>query len=255
MMEKVDAIDGLDFLMDMFFKDKVSMDRLFEYIYFFDKDLVKEHAAQILEDIADEEKSIPVRYSHKDGAYFKKNNVKRSSPNLKNKMAAKKTMESDAYYANINGRSEIRVCIDPDGNKTIKDYIFQKTKHSFERGKSTIVNSMISHIWGNTNDPLFFSLLWNIVITPLPLSFILDKNADITYQKINNLAHKEFIVEFQELIKAVSIILYNPNELMKQNLIDHSNGIHNPERIRKAKELIDNNKIKFLPYHSSHQTN
>ena len=154
-MEKIDSIDGLDFLMDNFFEDESILDKLFKYIYFVDRDLVNEHANKILEDIKSGN-PIPVRYSQKNGAYFKNNTTRKSSPRFKNRKEAFKGIHSGDYYSSVNGRSRIKVCIDSDGNKSIKDFISTRTKHSFANGKSTIINCMISHVWGNTNDPLFF---------------------------------------------------------------------------------------------------
>ena len=249
-MDKIDSIDGLDFLMDNFFKDDIILDELFKYIYFINKDLVNEQASQILVDIKNSI-PIPVRYSQKDGAYFKNNSTRKSSPRFKNRKDAYKSLSTEKYFSSEKGRGDIRVCIDSDGNKSIKDFISLRTNHSFKSGKSTIINCMISHIWGNTNDPLFFSLLWNIVITPLPLSFILDKDALKTYKIIDNQKHRDFILEFKELIKAISILLFNPNEIMDEILIENSKDFPKDKNMKKAKELIDGGKIKFLPYHTS----
>ena len=247
-MEKIDAIDGLDFLMDNFFEDEIILDKLFDYIYFIDVDVVKEQANKVLAEIKDGN-PIPVRFSQRGGAYFKNNATRKSSPKIKNRKDAYNLLKNEVYYSSANGRSEIRVCIDSDGNKSIKDYISDKTKHSFTNGKSTIINSMISHIWGNTNDPLFFSLLWNIVITPLPISFILDKQEDTIYRTTVNERNKKFINEFKSLIKAISIQLYDPNKLMNEEklIVDFPND----DIMAKAEKLIYEKKIKFLPNHTS----
>jgi len=245
-MEKIDSIDGLDFLMDNFFEDEIILDKLFKYIYFIDIDLVNEQANKVLDKI-ERGDPIPVRYSQKDGAYFKNNATRKSSPKFKNRKEAFNALKNEVYFSSAKGRSKIRVCIDSDGNKSIKDFLSDKTYHSFSSGKSTINNCMISHIWGNTNDPLFFSLLWNIVITPLPLSFILDKQEDTIYKTTVNEKNRKFIKEFKRIIKAISILLYKPNELMLETLIDKPDE----DTMMRAQDLKDRNKIKFLPFHTS----
>lgn len=246
-MEKIDSIDGLDFLMDNFFEDEIILDKLFKYIYFIDVDLVIEQANKVLDEI-ERGNPIPVRYSQKDGAYFKNNVIRKSSPKFKNRKEAYNVLKNEVYFSSTKDRSKIRVCIDSDGNKSIKDFISKRTYHAFTNGKSTIINSMISHIWGNTNDPLFFSLLWNIVITPLPISFILDKQEDTIYSTTVNEKNRKFIKEFKNIIKAVSILLYEPNKLMRKELLEK---YPDDDVMIRAKDLIDGNKIKFLPYHTS----
>ena len=249
-MDNIDSIDGLDFLMDNFFNDKEDFEKLFRYVYFIDNKIVRMQSNDILDNIK-QNLPIPVRFSQKNGAFFKNNSTRTSSPKFNNRKDAFDKMKGNNYYSSVVGRNKILVCIDSDGNKSIKDYISKKTKHSFVSGKSTIINCMISHIWGKTDDPLFFSLLWNVVITPLPLSFILDKDAVKTYKIIDNKKHMEFIVDFKELIKAISILLNNPTELMNEKSLFNDGDVPDIKYFSWAEDLIVRGKIKFLPNHSS----
>ena len=96
--------------------------------------------------------------------------------------------------------------------------------------------------------PFFFSLLWNIVITPLPISFILDKQEENMYVTIENAKNKKFIKEFKDIIKAIAIQLYQPNELMQEKLVD----LPNEDIMKRADDLIKRDKIKFLPFHTTY---
>ena len=88
---------------------------------------------------------------------------------------------------------------------------------AIEKGTGYIINSnssdlknfTLSHIWeSTTHNPYYFSSLWNIVIIPNYLNYIMDKPQ--SQDKINE--------TIQELMKAICIELYNPNTLMQNKI-------------------------------------
>lgn len=66
--------------------------------------------------------------------------------------------------------------IDNNGNSAVKKVIKDLTGYSVSAGKtSDFMNYKISHIWGNTQDPRYFTNLWNLVLVPAWANDLLDK--------------------------------------------------------------------------------
>lgn len=85
------------------------------------------------------------------------------------------------YYWNNIYRSKsldnIEVLLDVDGNREVRRIINSVTGIVVSQGnKSDILFGKISHIWGETSNPFFFTSLWNIVIVPAYFNDILDKD-------------------------------------------------------------------------------
>ena len=85
------------------------------------------------------------------------------------------------YYWNniyrLRSLDNIEVKLDADGNSEVKNIIKTLTGTSVSVGKkSDIKFGKISHIWGETSNPFFFTSLWNIVIVPAYYNDILDKD-------------------------------------------------------------------------------
>lgn len=72
---------------------------------------------------------------------------------------------------------DIKVELDKDGNYEVKGIIKSLTDTSVSAGKNSDIKfGKISHIWGETSNPFFFTSLWNIVIVPAYFNDILDKD-------------------------------------------------------------------------------
>lgn len=84
------------------------------------------------------------------------------------------------YWNNIyrsKGLDNIEVLLDVDGNREVRRIINSLTGIVVSQGnKSDILFGKISHIWGETSNPFFFTSLWNIVIVPAYFNDILDKD-------------------------------------------------------------------------------
>jgi hypothetical protein len=77
----------------------------------------------------------------------------------------------------VDGTLQIPILADPDGNTAVRDIIEKNTGYTVSSGYNDFfTNFKISHIWGNANDPRFFTSFWNIVIVPAWANDNLDKN-------------------------------------------------------------------------------
>lgn len=145
---------------------------------------------------------IPVRYSRQN-VYSISNTGKTTVRNA--------SLNGIVYYIdpNIPG-ARVPIEIDYDGNKAVRDVIKKYTDHKVSSGKaSKILYHTIAHIWGNATHPYFFCMLWNVCLIPNHVAWITDKNATpgtIPY-------------DLQELLKAISWKLYNPNSLLPTPLV------------------------------------
>lgn len=108
---------------------------------------------------------------------------------------------SITYTVNTNnGKKEIQVKIDKDGNKAVRDLIKTITGHKVSQGiDSTFHFYKISHIWGNASDPRYFTNLWNIVLVPAWANDLLDKTN----------SREPLTVAFRQIIKYVCIKYYD----------------------------------------------
>jgi hypothetical protein len=225
-------IDGMEDLLSLFETTEAFYEHLFKSIKFFKQSIVQESARSLLKKI-DENEKIPVRYTMKTKDFFHSptdsNQRGFNKKNFKNKKDA-------LYFAEIENlvhtKTGIRICIDSDNNTYVKKEIFATTGYKVSSGAgSHMFNYEISHIWGNTENPFFFSSLWNVVLIPKHLSYILDKpdsNNPIT-RKI------------KRLVKGACFELYNPNELMKRDLIIVDETLLESTYV--FRELIRNKKI------------
>jgi len=248
-------IDGLDFLVDVLFNEKDCIKEIIRSIYFIDKESVTSINRKIIDDYQKGNK-IPVRFSQKDSAYIKQNDIKKTAYKFKNRKDAVEKTREFSFYSNLrNDEKKILIVADVDGNKAVRDNIKEQTGHIVSYGEqSTVINSMLCHIWDKTNDPLYFSLLWNITIIPLSLAFITDKNEDSLYKDSPNDRNKQLIATVKNLIKAIAIELYNPNAFFEEFGIfqEKENNLNvgswSDEEIRNlAKKLIAEKSVKFLP--------
>jgi hypothetical protein len=202
-------IDGLEPLLALFESEDDFVKYFFAHVKFFNPNIVKKHSNLLLGKIENGD-SIPVRYSMKTKKYFYyKNEVTNSGTSkksFKNRSDAQNFAKSTDLFHRETG---IKVCIDKDGNYFVRNEIFEAIGYKVSQGAiSDIKNYMISHIWEYTENPLFFTSLWNITLIPHFLAFILDKpDNDGLIGKIKNIS------------KAICFRIYNPTNLMsKYNL-------------------------------------
>jgi hypothetical protein len=219
-------LNGIDVLRELFSKDdEALLNHVVKHVLFFDPEVVKLQAQAINQQIR-QNKPIPVRYNS-NKHFFLKHKKKTTKPSFKNKSKALK-FTNDEQNAVFHRETGVRVCFDSDGNSFTKKGLFDCIG---EKGK--IINYTIAHIWRKTDNPLYFSLMWNYCLIPTPFAFLTDKNDD-----------SDVVVKsVKDLIKAISFALYNPNQLMEREVVDTLPD----ETLAKASQLIENKKINFIP--------
>lgn len=229
------CIDGNDSLISLCGGVNELIKYLIANTYFFEPIWVRDYASKVNTDICNDT-CVPIRYcSNKDNKYYKLNNVKLSYPDFKNKSEAIKfTNDQDKVLRSIH--NNIRIMFDSDGNTATKAAIEHYSNHIVSNGElSTIKNYTIAHIWGKTDNPLFFSLMWNYCLVPNYLSQITDKNP----------ATHEITRKVLEVLKAVSVEIYNPNQLMGRTVLS-DDDMPGDNAITLARQLLAEGKIKYL---------
>lgn len=224
-------MNGTDKLTGLFNSKDEFIEFFIKNCYFIPKESVKERAEEMLKTV-ESGKKLPIRYGKKLNANYKVEGAKALD---------KKSKREIVQYAKEGKlcfkKNNILVEIDPTGNQSVVKAIYQATKHNVSTFDSTIINYTISHIWeGKTNNPLFFSSLWNVVIIPNFLNYIMDKPKN--QHSIND--------TIQETIKAICYRLYNPVAIMHPyELTD----VKEPkeEFLKIADKAIKNNWINYLP--------
>ena len=104
------------------------------------------------------------------------NNINSKTPVYARKSNAVQKVTNGIRYF-VDGTLQIPILADPDGNKAVRDLIEKNTGYTVSSGYNDFfTNFKISHIWGNANDPRFFTSFWNIVIVPAWANDNLDKN-------------------------------------------------------------------------------
>lgn len=204
-------IDGLIPLLSLFGNEEEFVDHFIRNVKFFKPEDVRIHSLCLLESINKGDK-IPVRYSMKTREYFRYNNANVgrsfSVKSFKNKDDAKVFAENEDYFHSETG---VKVCIDKDGNYFVRKAIFDSVRLRVSQGAiNDIHNYVISHIWGKTENPYFFTSLWNVTLIPNYLSFILDKPDE----------NSEMVKKIKLLFRALCYRLYKPNDLIGKKIVD-----------------------------------
>lgn len=224
-------MDGINVLREFCSDEKELIRRILCSILFFDAESVKQQTLYTKQQI-EEGKAIPVRFTSNDHFYHQRE-VKKTTPSFKNRREAVQYTKDNPLFHKETG---IRICFDNDGNYFPKKSILKYTGYRVSSGNlSTITNYTIAHIWGETDNPLYFGLLWNYCLVPAPFAFLTDKRDD-----------SDLIVKrVKELIKAISIKLYNPDDFLKQ----WSKSVEMPskEALKEAEQLIKGKLVKFVP--------
>lgn len=145
----------------------------------------------------------------------------------------------------MSNYSGLPIIIDYDGNDFVRDAIHRYTGvWVCKNNKMNMLrNYKISHIWGRTYDPFYFSSLWNVVIIPAHCNDIMDKDP-----KSHHL-----VAAIQNLFRAICYLLYEPNNYLTdiENVLKQSNPNIQIPRIEipegadreKAQACIDNGLI------------
>ena len=145
----------------------------------------------------------------------------------------------------MSNYSGLPIIIDYDGNDFVRDAIHRYTGvWVCKNNKMNMLrNYKISHIWGRTYDPFYFSSLWNVVIIPAHCNDIMDKDPKSHH----------VVAAIQNLFRAICYLLYNPNNYLTdiENILKQSNpeiriprvAEPSPADLQKAQTYIDNGLI------------
>jgi hypothetical protein len=223
-------LNGIDVLRDLFPDDDSFVQHIVNNTLFFNKEVVKHQALQVQQEI-ERGDAVPVRYTS-NGYFYHQREVNKVTSTFKSKREAVHFTKENPLFHKKTG---IRIYFDKDGNYYPKQAILQYTGHRVSWGKeiSTITNYTIAHIWGETDNPLYFGLLWNYCLLPAPYAFLTDKHDDTDVR----------VKRIKDLIKAISVELYNPNSLM-----NHKVSVEMPPKdaLAEATALIEENKIHYV---------
>ncbi|MDO4880852.1 MAG: hypothetical protein Q3983_06190 [Capnocytophaga sp.] len=190
---------------------------------------VEKRAKEMLTDISNNAK-INVRFGKRYLNEFEAE-PKRNALTKKDKVAIKKIASEETLYFKAG---KVKVAIDGNGNQTVVTAIEKATGYTINGNNSDFFNYTLSHVWANTtHNPYYFSSLWNVVVIPNYLNYIMDKPE--TQDPING--------KVQELIKAICIELYQPDTLMNAKI-----EVEKPSEkaFELAKKAIAENRIHFL---------
>ena len=207
-------MDGLNCFKQLFPNDDELVDYVIRNTLFFKKDIVFQQARVYRQAIRMGE-AIPVRYTSK-GAFFRQHEVKTTTPRFRNKKEAV-LFTKDSANAVFHKDTKIRVCFDPDGNYYPKKEILKYTGHRVS--------------WGSTSSVVNYALI------PCHCTFLTDKKEenDVVMKNIKN------------LLKAISIELYDPNRIMDWNQdVLSIDDYPVMEYLQKGRKWIINKNINFL---------
>ena len=142
---KAYEIDGISELVEVLGGVDKFLIKALENSYFFSPELIKQRFSQI-EKMYQNNDPIPARW----------------------KEIRKSGIRSQCGYANCD--------IDTNGNSKVRQVIENMTGYTVSQGQNSVfTNYKISHIWGNAQDPRYFTNLWNIVLVPAWVNDLLDK--------------------------------------------------------------------------------
>lgn len=200
--------------------------------------LVKKRTNEIITSLRNNDK-IHARFSS-GNVYYQVINNKKTDTKFKNRKQAKELTEKGDFFYKDN---QVKVIIDSNGNYKICEYLKDNTKINITSGdsKRNCYGYMISHIWSNAINPLFFSSFWNIALMPQYLSFILDKGKELASIKYA-----------QELYKGIAYTLYESSILQMNDILQKLGRgiiIEKPDEdiLSDATEIIKKNCINYIP--------
>jgi len=197
---------------------------------FIEKKEVEKRAKEMLSDISNNAK-INIRfgktYLNECFVAEPKKNALKSKP----EPVIRKIAKEEALFFKDG---KVKVSFDSTGNQAVVVAIQKATGYTISTNNSDFINYTLSHVWSNTtHNPYYFSSLWNIVIIPTYLNYIMDKPE--VQDPING--------KIQNLIKAICIELYQPETLMNGKVKVEK---PNEKFLELAKKAINNKWIHFL---------
>lgn len=216
-------------LIKLFKNEEEFIEHFIKSCYFIHEKSVKKRSKFILDEIKDNNK-LPIRFTARLKGKFI--SVGKNLSN-KNKTQIKKLVHCNnfEFIDKVNGN--IKVFIDGTGNQSLVNAIEEATGHLISTNNCNFINYTISHIWERTTyNPYFFSSLWNIVIIPNYLNYIMDKprNQDTINDKI------------QDIMKQICIELYDPTKLMRNKI-----QVQNTDYREIARKAIKEKWVNYLP--------
>lgn len=223
-------------MLELFDNEDAFIEHFVSSSRFFEPQMINSQAIVIKNKIENGDK-IPVRYSMKAKEYFHfKNETTQKGTSKKTFKNLKEAKEFAEQNDLIHTTTNLKIEIDKDGNYFVRNTIFDYAGFRVSQGAiSDVTNSMISHIWANTDNPLFFTALWNIAITPHYLSFILDKPD----------ANSNLVKRLKAITKAICYLLYKPDEIIGNKYFNLSEFDY---ELPFAKELIENGQVHFITH-------
>ena len=166
-------MNGTKQLIDSLFKgnEDAFIEHFVKSCLFLPKKVVEKRANEILTDISNNIK-VSVRFGKKYLSEFEAE-PKRNALRKKSKSEIKKIAENETL---LFKDGKVKVLIDGTGNQTVVAAIEKGTGYIINSNSSDLKNFTLSHIWeSTTHNPYYFSSLWNIVIIPNYLNYIMDK--------------------------------------------------------------------------------
>jgi hypothetical protein len=203
-----------------------------ENSYFFDPSLVNEQQKKLHNNICDLLAGRPA-----DRVYARESTDKSiQPPEMKGKDNTNGKKRRYGMFVVPQTQQHIPIWIDSDGNRCVRDLIFDETGFTVSFGYDNyFINFKISHIWGNAYDPRFFTSLWNIVLVPAWANDLLDKQ-----NSTQPLAQKMI-----NTYKAICEQIYDtPNKWGELGIQDIAQRSDNQSTVKKQYKIKIVNKIK-----------
>lgn len=232
--------DGLSSLLDRFESEELFIKHFIENTIFFKKEHIVKQENEYFKVNLEKNEKLFVRFSTKSQKHFRfksENGRGFSVKKFKNRKEAHDfSRENNLYYKSDN-EEEILVKIDKDGNYEVRNQIAKYSKIRVSQGTliSNYTNYTISHIWGKTEHPLFFTALWNITLIPTYLAFILDKPDD----------NSKIVKKIKLIMKGLCYDFYQPTILTIKEKEKEKEELKNAiESAKKAQ--IENYNLTFI---------
>lgn len=157
------SVNGIDSLLEIFENGGSTsfISHILKNSFFFSQKSAKNRFEKISELINDDNRDI-----NKDPLF-----ARNSGRKEKNKVPIF-SFKSEIDYTD----KEIKITIDSDGNKAVRDLIKTETGYTLSSGENCLfTNYIISHIWGDAFDPRNFTNFWNLALVPAWANPLLDK--------------------------------------------------------------------------------
>lgn len=231
---KVKTNDGLMSLLEMFKSESHFIKHFIENSIFFNKEHIKKQQIDFQSKLSNNEK-LYVRFSTKSEKhfYFKSDNGRGFSvKKFKKRSDAQKFSIENSLYFKDEENKEILVLIDKDGNYEVRKQIELYTGIKVSQGTkvSNYSNFTISHVWENsTTHPLYFTALWNIVLIPSYLAFILDKSD----------GHSDLSRKIKLIIRGLCLDFYLPEILSQEEKENLSIALEFSKKIKDENYTIN----------------